>query len=133
MNSKPLRSVLLIDDNSADNYFHKHVLESNHITESVQVITAADNALEYLESSNELPPDLIFLDINMPRMDGFEFLSEYRGRIQTKKVSAIIIMLSTSVSPEEKNRALSLGASGFIEKPLTPDKVNEILKIHFSQ
>ena len=69
--------VMLIDDNSLDNFINKKLLESNGFTDETEAFESAEKALEKLKSSatDELP-DVIFLDIMMPGMDGFQFLDE---------------------------------------------------------
>ena len=78
--NKILKSVLLIDDNKADNFIHKAYIMKHGGVETIEMVTGGEEALKFLTSkaSGEYPrPELIFLDINMPRMNGWEFLEEY--------------------------------------------------------
>ncbi|MEO0378003.1 MAG: response regulator [Cyanobacteria bacterium P01_A01_bin.17] len=73
-----LEKVLLIDDNEADNFIHRLIIEESGLVRTIEEFTDAQKALEYLRSSQANAIDLIFLDINMPRMNGFQFLEAYR-------------------------------------------------------
>jgi CheY-like chemotaxis protein len=125
---KKLTTILLIDDNKIDNFFHERVIRKFDKDIRVTSLQSAAKALKYLTSlpSDELP-DLIFLDINMPEMDGWEFLEEYNKLDYICKKCVIVIMLSTSEDPEDKMRALKQGiATDFKSKPLTQEMLREI-------
>lgn len=78
-------------------------------------------------------PALILLDVNMPVMNGFEFLEAYDQLPFTSKTPVIIIMLTTSLHPRDVERVQRLGITDFVNKPLTKEKVNDILKAHFDR
>ena len=122
---------MLIDDNEADNFYHKHVLEQSRAAKSILVMEAADHALDFFKKHPETEIDLVFLDINMPRMDGFEFLEKYRELKKGDTGASIFIMLTTSMDPKDRKRATELDAKGFIDKPLTTELINTILNEHF--
>ncbi len=114
-------SVMLIDDNELDNFINKKLLENEHFAGAVTVHLSALNALEELKSmpENKLP-DLIFLDIMMPHMDGFAFLDEF-GKLDEKiKSHCKILMLSTSESFKDLNKAnQNKYVYKFLNKPLS--------------
>src|SRR5438105_4751671 len=114
---RKLSCILLIDDDDDDNFFHQIVAREADITDHVQVAENAFEALEYIKTGKPAP-DLIFLDINMPKMNGWEFVDEYRklNRIQ----NPVIIMLSTSLNPSdiEKSREIP-EIKEFKTKPLS--------------
>ena len=130
-----LDSVLLIDDNDADNYIHKRVLTRAGVVKEVYVAFDGVEALELLTTERDgayLSPDLILLDINMPRMDGWEFLDQYDKLEQAMRGDRVIIMLSTSTNPHDIEKATSKEiVGGFLEKPLTEEALKEILAKHF--
>ncbi len=138
MNSK-LKGVLLIDDDEPTNFLHKHVLKRSKCTENIFVVNDGKEALDfltcsgkydYLESYPEI--DLILLDINMPRMSGWDFLEEYKKLPEDHKGQIIIIMLTTSLNIEEREKAESMKEiSGFKNKSLTSDMIQEILDDYF--
>jgi CheY-like chemotaxis protein len=132
MMKKKLNCILLIDDNHADNYFHKIVIEKLNITERIEVALDGVEALNFLKQESKTPPELIFLDINMPKIDGWGFLESYKGLSLKQKQSIIIVMLSTSDNPKDLEKARQIEeVSGFKVKPLTEEMLTEILEKHF--
>ena len=133
---KKLKCILLIDDDYATNYIHKRVIDKAEITENVVVLESGYDALEYLRETNieEYPrPDIIFLDINMPGMDGFEFLEEYENLKEMQKGNIILVMLTTSLNPEDKNKSDSISIiNGFRNKPLTEEILKGVMNDYFS-
>ncbi len=101
--------------------------------------TDARAALIYLKSAGEQAdtndcqrPDLIFLDINLPGMDGFEFLDEYHKLSVRLKSEAVVIMLTTSLNPDDQKRAMSYPeVSAFLNKPLTVEVIRETVEKYF--
>lgn len=108
------KSILLIDDDSDDAELFHEALEE--IDPLVKLLRTADGceALELLRTL-DAHPDVIFLDINMPRMDGWECLTELKSSQDLKSIP--VIMYSTSSHQREKERAIEMGASMFISKP----------------
>src|SRR5690349_10546394 len=100
---KKLNCVMLIDDNEDDNFFHKIVLKETGIAEYIKVAESGFEALDFLKQENKIP-ELIFLDINMPKMNGWEFLEEYRKLNDEQKARVIIIMLTTSLNPADRKK-----------------------------
>ena len=120
---------MLVDDNSDDNFYHERVIKKNDLADSVIAMTDAMEALNYLRKENPLDPELIFLDINMPGMNGWDFLQEYK---QLKKSGTIIIMLTTSENQDDKSKALATGiVSDFRTKPLSKEMLEDILSKHY--
>lgn len=129
--SKRLNCVLLIDDDEDDNFLHQLILVKANITEHIHV---AENGIEALRLlvEEKLEPELIFLDINMPKMDGWEFLDSYRKLVKIETDKTVIIILTTSINPAEKERSkITSGVAGFQSKPMTESMIKEILQKHF--
>src|SRR5215212_8605581 len=132
MKTKKLNCVLVIDDDEPTNFFNQMIVEEANCAEKIKVAQSGQGALDYLSTSAELAcrdesfpcPDLIFLDINMPAMDGWEFLERYRESKKLRKNQVIVVMLTTSLFQEDILRAQNIPEiSGFENKPLTPEKL----------
>lgn len=127
-------SVLIIDDNKVDRYIFSRQLKKigiNHIFEEDDGSSALDFLEHYeenaLKHNGKFPPVIIFLDINMPILNGFEFLEQFaelRGKLALD--SCTIMMFSSSERPEDKERAFSFD---FVKDFLTKgDTTDELLK-----
>ena len=128
---KRLNCIMLIDDDEDDNYFHQIILRKMDIAHHIQVAQTGLEALDYLEKGNAVP-DIIFLDINMPGMNGWDFLDEYKKLNARQKTTVIIIMLTTSISPADQEKAERIPEiAGFQSKPMTPEMINDILERYF--
>jgi CheY-like chemotaxis protein len=114
--------VMLVDDNELDNFINKKLLENEKFADTVLVHQSAQSALDELkklESSADKLPKIIFLDIMMPHIDGFGFLEELGKMSDTIKKNCKVIMLSTSESFKDLNRAnQSRYVYKFLNKPL---------------
>jgi len=127
-----LTNIMLVDDNPDDNFFHQRVVKKYDATIQVQAIESASEALDYLKtnSGSSLHPDLIFLDVNMPGMNGWEFLEAYDKLGIHKDI--IIIMLTTSEDQKDiaKSQAWDFVAD-FKTKPLTAKVLDEIKQKYY--
>lgn len=120
------QSVMLIDDNSLDNFINKKMIESNGFAEKVDTYQDAREALHFLKTATSGTwPDVIFLDIMMPEMDGFTFLEEFEKLPETVRMHCKIIMLSTSESFKDLNRA---NKNPFVKKFLNKPLTNQVLQ-----
>jgi CheY-like chemotaxis protein len=135
-----LNCILLVDDDAPTNYLNEEIIRDVDCVDHVQIAETGKEALDYLASRGQFTtngsiypqPDLIFLDINMPGMDGWEFLQEYEKLPPDQRGKMIIVMLTTSLNPEDELKAkASDGIAGFITKPLTREMVQDILERHF--
>jgi CheY-like chemotaxis protein len=121
----PYKTCLLIDDNYIDNFITRRILESSHFAEQIIVRQSPAEAIESLREGS-LKPDVIFLDIRMPVMNGFEFLREYDALLIDKNDTKIF-MLSSSLDPMDMKQSLgNKYITQFIHKPLTLKVLEEI-------
>ncbi len=133
---KKLNCILLIDDSEPTNYLNKRIVEKSGYAEKCVAVQGGQVALKYLQSKEDgkYPrPDLIFLDINMPAMNGWEFLDEYKKLSKEIQGRIIVVMLTTSLNPDDKEKAKSYNEiNDFKNKPLTIKMLEEILQNHFA-
>ena len=131
-----LNCVLLIDDDEATNFLHKLVIQRSGYAEEIVAYQNAEEALTYLgtESGGRYPqPDLIFLDINMPRMNGWEFMDAYANLTEEQRGKVVVMMLTTSLNPDDKEKADGIeNITGFLTKPLTKEMLRGVLDRHFN-
>jgi len=135
-----LNCVMVIDDDEPTNYFNKLIVEESGCTNQVMVAQSGQEALDYLAHNteqgieeNKYPcPKLIFLDINMPAMNGWEFMDRYKMLSKERKAEIVIVMLTTSLCPEDIIKAMEIPEiSAFEHKPLTHEKLERVLGKYF--
>lgn len=129
---KSIETLALIDDDETYQFIAAHTIESLDLVETLRIFSDGKEAIDFLESHLNQPkqiPDIILLDLNMPIMDGWEFLEHYlilRPNIG-KKIQLYIV--SSSVNPADLERAESISAvTDYFVKPLTRDKLRSILE-----
>jgi CheY-like chemotaxis protein len=136
-----LMCILFIDDDEPTNFLNKLLVEEMGCASHVQVVTSGEEALEYLTGTGAFSngidhprPDLIFLDINMPGMDGWEFLQHYKKLPPTQKANIVMVMLTTSLNPDDEKAAKeNVEISGFENKPLQREVIQKILTRFFPE
>ncbi len=129
---KKLDCILLVDDDPDDNFYHQIIINEMNIVNTIEIARNGIEALAYLKKEDQKPPDIIFLDLNMPKMNGWEFLEQYKDLDKSQKPKVLIIILTTSANPAHMERAKEIqDVAGFETKPLTKDMLSEILRKHF--
>ena len=122
---------MVVDDNQIDLYIAEMVMATTKFAEQVICVGSAREALDYLRPLNDRPdelPHLIFLDINMPEMTGFDFLNEYERLPENIRKKCIIMMLTTSLDENDRKQAEeNVFVQRFLNKPLDRDKIAELL------
>lgn len=127
-----LKRFLLVDDSNSTNFFNKTIIQKTDCVEEVLIATNGSNALKYLQS--DTIPEIIFLDLNMPVMNGWEFLEQHNQLSTAYKSSKIIIMIGAKLRAEEEKMLKSFPqVTEFREKMLTKEIVLEIVSKYFNK
>ena len=128
---KKIECILLVDDSPSTNFYNRKLIEMTGEVKHISVVENGLEALNYICKKGkyklEPTPDIIFLDINMPKMDGFEFLEHYSKLPKEKKVGMIIAFLTTSNWTKDKLKSIESNLIyTFLEKPL---KIEDLKKV----
>ena len=123
--------VMLIDDNDTYNFINRRILEKKQFAKNIEVQSSGIGALSYLEENLESPgklPDIIFLDIKMPLMNGHEFLFKLEQIAETVNRSKCkVVMLSSSGEEADILQSREFpSVINFIQKPLTPEALDAL-------
>jgi CheY-like chemotaxis protein len=128
--TNPIKTILLVDDDPITNFINLSLIKKMKITDEVKVVTNGEEGLKCLDDhcfKDSLSPELILLDINMPVMDGFEFLTSYNSINFKNKDNVVIAILTSSSHPRDMERMKDLGINFFITKPLTEEKIKAFI------
>ena len=131
-----IRCILLVDDDPDANHLHKFVIQQTFPVEQVHLAENGTDALQFLVSEpvDRLRPDLVFLDINMPGMDGWAFLDAMDQLPADKREGISVVMLTTSSDPTDRERALAHDqVCLYLTKPLTEDAFDELIQQQLTQ
>lgn len=139
--NEKLENVLLVDDDEGTNFLNERIIRLSGYVNNIVKAHNGIQALEYLKlkfNSKHPQPEFILLDINMPAMNGWEFMEAYSQLDEAKKAQIIIVMLSTSLNPDDEKRAREIKEiNDFRSKPLTmkmfTDLVEEFFPNRFSE
>jgi CheY-like chemotaxis protein len=129
-------AVMLIDDNEIDNLINQKIIESSGICNHIFTHTGGRSAIEFLKNAEkiadstgkkELMPEIIFLDIDMPLMDGFQFLDEFENLSQNIREHCKIVMLTSSINSKDVRRSKRYAnVKEYINKPLTKESLKAL-------
>ena len=129
--------ILIIDDDPTTGFLHRKLMEKFGVLQTVEIAYSGEEALQliqyYSQSQNEDKiPQLIFVDLNMPFMDGYEFLNAYQSLEFKNKDSVVVTVLLTSYHPEDVEKVKEFPVvKEYVVKPLTEEKVMELMETHF--
>jgi len=125
----PITSVVLIDDDHDDHEIFSIALKE--VIPSVKCVyfDSGRDALKRLTTDGDFVPDFIFLDLNMPGMTGIQFLETIKKQESVSQIP--IVVYSTSILPQEKERAMQLGAHHFFSKPSSHHELIKMLRSFF--
>ncbi len=128
-----IHRVLLVDDDEDANFFQEKIIRKNNFAERVDKVCNGLEALDYLDKcikAKDKLPEIIFLDLNMPKMDGWTFLDKYNQLSEDVKNKIVLIILTSSVNPDDAEKAKHTPqVKGYKNKFLNKNQLDEILKI----
>lgn len=123
--------IMLVDDSDIDLFLNKKFLRVSGITDNTISFLSAKEALNHLgthAASNEQIPDFLLLDIQMPHINGFQFLDEFVGLPETVQSKVKIVMLSSTLDPVDLDRAHANNAvADILKKPLDPEELKKVI------
>lgn len=126
-----IKKILLIDDSEPDNFLHAYLLNKSNKVQTIETVLNVEKGLEYLRETiqnGEVMPDAILLDINMPRLNGWEFLDIILKTEEFQDLKTKIYMLTTSLNPDDEFKAINVyKLDGYLNKPLTIEHINQII------
>lgn len=131
-----LSHLLLVDDDPTTNFFNRHLIEKMNVCEEIHEAGNGQEALDRIEELRLLgqAPDMILLDINMPIMNGFEFLEQYSKLDQKIQESVVICMLTTSLAQPDLDRSNEyVELNDYIDKPLSEVKLRDLIQKYFGE
>ena len=126
-----IKSVLFIDDDKATNYINQFLAQRSNYFENIIVVSSAKEGLDYLKEASDnktVVPEVIFLDINMPAMNGWDFLNSLNKIRTIEKNNLKIYMLTSSSRKKDIDKAKEYpNVKGFLTKPLTNETLDNLV------
>jgi CheY-like chemotaxis protein len=134
---KKLSSVLLVDDDPLTNDLNERLLRQLGVADRYLAVNDGIDALATLEDlasgAHSTSPVLVLLDVKMPRMDGMAFVDAYQQLPKNQQQAVVIVLHTASMSSADLARIESLPIAGLVSKPLTKEKLDTILQLHFQR
>ncbi|OHB54077.1 MAG: two-component system response regulator [Planctomycetes bacterium RBG_13_44_8b] len=129
MQQQVLKSILLVEDDIVDAMAVKRAFDHLHVTNELVHVINGEEALDYLKNIDNVKPQIILLDLNMPRMNGIEFMKIIKADDNLKNIPVVI--LTTSNAEQDRVQAFNLGIAGYIVKPVDHNNFIDMMsKIH---
>ena len=128
--SHRLNHVVLIDDNETTNFLNRRLLDKLQVTQQVSVFTNAAQAFQTVWGEGraaEAPPELVFVDLHMPQMDGVEFLALFHSLPAAVRARTRMAVLTTSLLPTDRDRVAVFTGIEYLVKPLSREKLEKLI------
>lgn len=125
--------AMLIDDSELDNFINQKIIESTYFASTIYVSSGSVSALEFLNNLTvsgfetlNVFPEIIFIDINMPMMNGFQFIENFKKRLPEKFSTIKLVILTSSEDPKDRLKTEEIGKGiTFLNKPLTQEMLSQ--------
>lgn len=130
-----LNCVLLIDDDTVTNFLNKNLIDSLKICEEIETFNNGQEAIIFFESNqykSKKSIDLIFLDLNMPIMNGYQFMEKYNQFDSTIKTAKVVALIAENTEKPAEEIAKQLKVHDYFSKPITKEKIAQLLEKHFT-
>ncbi|MFT6845417.1 MAG: CheY-like chemotaxis protein [Flavobacteriales bacterium] len=131
--SKKINCIALVDDDDVTNFLNKRLVETSNMFSHILTFSNGKEILDYMCTDDVIEPNLILLDINMPVMNGFDFLEHHKKLPISNKANMVIAMLTTSLLEKDRARAEQLEITEYVEKPLSFDKLKSLIDKHIDK
>ncbi len=128
--SHRLNHVVLIDDNETTNFLNRRLLDKLQVTQQISVFTSAAQAFQTVWGENSAtvaPPELVFVDLHMPQMDGVEFLALFQNLPAAVRARTRMAVLTTSLLPADRDRVAVFTGIEYLVKPLSREKLEKLI------
>lgn len=124
------KKILLVDDDSIANFLIEKIVESTGLASNIYKALNGKEALRFFDG-NSLKPEIVLLDLNMPIMNGFEFLQAFNLLKFQDKENVLIILVTSSSNPSDMTKARDLGIKYYLTKPISADTIKSIILDEF--
>ncbi|MBO9698827.1 MAG: response regulator [Sporocytophaga sp.] len=119
-------TILLVDDDFVNNFITERTLRRSNIAREIKTVRNGEEALTFLTEQINRCPELIILDVNMPEMNGIDFLKNFKKMVLEKNIK--VVLLTSVISPGQESSISRLGFEDIMIKPFTEEKLLKILK-----
>ncbi len=119
-------TILLVDDDFVNNFITERTLRRSNIAREIKTVRNGEEALTFLTEQINRTPELIILDVNMPEMNGIDFLKNFKKMVLEKNIK--VVLLTSVISPGQESSISRLGFEDIMIKPFTEEKLLKILK-----
>ena len=130
---RPINLVTIIDDDEIVSFIERKIIEQTNLVNQIKLFSNGKEAIDFLKTNSKQPnllPEIILLDLNMPVMNGFQFLEEYIKLEPHLGKKTTIYVVSSSVSPSDMNRIKSISeVNEYIIKPITRERFEKIVRL----
>ncbi|GAA4037268.1 response regulator [Hymenobacter glaciei] len=131
---RKLSTILLVDDNEITNFLHERLFERCNVFDQVLMAANGAKALDVLARQRDqfgsANPVLVLLDLNMPVMNGFQFLEAFRALPPAHQQGVVVVVLTSSENVQDFDRASALPIAGLLDKPLDQAKIDTLLQLY---
>jgi CheY-like chemotaxis protein len=129
------KNIMLVDDDKIFNFLSEKTITSLGLANEIHFASNGEQALQILKLYKEgkvQKPDIIFLDIDMPVMNGYEFIEAFAELDIPDKQLITIVVLTSSINPDDIERAKQLGIKYYFNKPLSKEEIKKLIGLEFS-